>query len=50
MVRFCCNYKFRLEYDIVRWYYAGFIGKIEIVEVNRIYDNIDVRDEMYGES
>lgn len=50
MARFCCNHKSRLEHDTAHWYHAGFIGKIEIVEANRIYDNTDARDEMHGES
>lgn len=44
------NHMSRVVHDAAVRYHAGFTGKINAVEANRIYANTDACDQMYWES
>lgn len=45
-----CNHMSRVVHDTAVWYNMRFVSKINIVEANRIYGNINACDQIYWES
>lgn len=49
MSHLSCDHISRVAPDTASCYYMGFLGLINIVEINRIYDDTDACDQIYWE-